>query len=284
MRGVVSIGMVSVFEDLGFLDAFDSIHGSSAGACAGVYFSTGQSHLGASIYYEDINNRTFINPRRLVCFKRAMNVDFLVDDVVQRRKVLDVNKILVNPGFLHIVTTDASSGDEVVFNQFRDRNHFFKVIKASICLPVVAGRSIDVDGRKLIDGGIVQQIAMRSAVNAGATHAIALMTRRPSELKRPEAVGSADFGFNVLRAFYGERLANVYRARGRKINETIRAILDGRAEGVAVDAILPPSDAVKIGRLTIDGRLLSKAYADARRAALGYLGEGGAEKNCTVAS
>ena len=41
MRGVVAGGMVGALEERGFLDCFDSIHGSSAGACAGAYFLAG---------------------------------------------------------------------------------------------------------------------------------------------------------------------------------------------------------------------------------------------------
>jgi predicted patatin/cPLA2 family phospholipase len=61
MRGVVSGGMVTALEARGLLDCFDSIHGSSAGACAGAYFLAGQARLGTRIYYEDINNKRFID-------------------------------------------------------------------------------------------------------------------------------------------------------------------------------------------------------------------------------
>ena len=53
MRGVVSGGMVSALEERALLRCFDSVHGSSAGACAGAYFVAGQARLGTRIFYED---------------------------------------------------------------------------------------------------------------------------------------------------------------------------------------------------------------------------------------
>jgi predicted acylesterase/phospholipase RssA len=41
MRGVAAGGMVSALERLGLRDAFDSVHGSSAGAVAASYFVAG---------------------------------------------------------------------------------------------------------------------------------------------------------------------------------------------------------------------------------------------------
>jgi predicted patatin/cPLA2 family phospholipase len=86
MRGVVGGGMVSVFEERGYSDAFDSIHGSSAGACAAAYFAARQARMGVEIYYEDINNKRFIDPLRLILGRPAMDRDFLIDIVMRKKK------------------------------------------------------------------------------------------------------------------------------------------------------------------------------------------------------
>src|SRR5438067_2344138 len=64
MRGVISAGMDAALEDLGALDAFDDIYGSSAGSFNGAYLISRRACLGATIYYEDVNNRNFIDMRR----------------------------------------------------------------------------------------------------------------------------------------------------------------------------------------------------------------------------
>jgi predicted patatin/cPLA2 family phospholipase len=153
--------MASAFEERGLLKAFDSVHGSSSGACGGAYFAAGQAAYGASVYYEDINNRRFIDFRRSLRGGPVMNIDYLIDIVMRSKKPLRVDRVLQS-GLLHVVTTDASTGREMIFSEFKNETHFYTILKASICLPLIAGRSVELDGVSLVDGGLVQQIALRS--------------------------------------------------------------------------------------------------------------------------
>lgn len=61
MRGVVLGAMIAALEKLGFSDCLDAVCGASAGAMAAAYFVAGNASVGATIYYEQINNRHFIN-------------------------------------------------------------------------------------------------------------------------------------------------------------------------------------------------------------------------------
>src|SRR5579864_4080967 len=94
MRGVVASAMTTALQKRSLLNCFDSIHGSSAGACAGAYFLAGQAGLSTRTYYEDINNRRFINPLRPVIGRPILNTHFLIDHVMRVIKPLDVNQIL----------------------------------------------------------------------------------------------------------------------------------------------------------------------------------------------
>ena len=71
MRGVVSAGMVSALEELGLVDTFDAVYGSSAGAINAAYFLAGQAAFGTTIYVEDINNRRFISLARMLTGRRT---------------------------------------------------------------------------------------------------------------------------------------------------------------------------------------------------------------------
>src|SRR5215471_14383302 len=93
MRGVISAGMVSALEALGLTHAFDAVYGSSAGAINAAYFVAGQARLGTTIYFEDINNRHFIDLRRTLLGRPIVDLGFLLDDVVERRKRLDCDAL-----------------------------------------------------------------------------------------------------------------------------------------------------------------------------------------------
>ena len=64
MRGVVSAGMVSALEELGLVDSFDNVYGSSAGAINAAFFWPTR-RPSAHHYAEDISNSSFISPGRM---------------------------------------------------------------------------------------------------------------------------------------------------------------------------------------------------------------------------
>jgi predicted patatin/cPLA2 family phospholipase len=272
MRGVVGGGMVSVFEERGLSDAFDSIHGSSAGACAAAYFAAKQARTGVQIYYEDINNRRFIDPLRLILGRPAMDKDFLIDTVMRNKKPLDVNKIVENPNFLYITTTNATTGEELVVGRFRDADHFFQILKATITMPVIAGSPVEVGDLKIFDGGLVQQIPLKSAIDVGATHVLVLMGRKANELQRTSRNHRWHMPSIVLGAIYGSVIADLYRKKNDGINLILDQIQSKQApNGARIDSIVRSATSIEIGRLTTDTDILKRADCDSREAALAYL-------------
>jgi predicted patatin/cPLA2 family phospholipase len=269
MRGVVGGGMVSALEERGLLGCFDTVHGSSAGACVGAYFVAGQARLGTRIYYEDINNRKFIDPKRLWMGRAIMNTHFLIDEVMRSAKPLAVDRIVGNPGLVHIVATDGNTGESREFSKFPDAEYFFKVLKGSITIPIVAGRAITVDGVPLLDGGIVQQIALKSALAAGATHVLVLLTRREGELARPELPSRMEH--LALSWAYGRQVAAAYWRRNGEINSVLKQIYDNESPGISLAAVARSKTAVELDRLTIDAELLQAADREAREAVFRFL-------------
>jgi predicted patatin/cPLA2 family phospholipase len=279
MRGVVASAMATALQKRSLLNSFDSIHGSSAGACAGAYFLAGQAGLSTRTYYEDINNRRFINRRRPAIGRPILNTHFLIDHVMRVIKPLDVNQILVAGDVLHVVTTGADSGEARIYNQFRNTEHFFAILKASITIPIMAGAPVEVDGVRLVDGGMVQQIALHSAILAGASHILVLMTRKDGELEREGRTLQLAFESLLLRLFHNAKLAAVYRDRNQSINDVL-ALIQSASQSPRIEAIVRPAHASHVDRLTTDTALLKTADQEAQRAVFNYWdGTGGLEKS-----
>jgi predicted patatin/cPLA2 family phospholipase len=276
MRGVVAGGMVSALEARGLTNCFDSIHGSSAGACAGAYFAAGQARLGTRMFYEDINSRKFVDRRRALVGRPIMNTSFLVENVMRTSKRLDVDKILSSPGVLHVTTTESESGKARVYCKFRDADHLLSVLKATITMPFLAGPAIEVDGAHLVDGGMVQQIALNSALEAGATHILILMTRKSGELERTDRGARLAVELAVLRRLYSARLAEIYRVRNPNINRMLKLILEPGDLEVSIDYIVRPAGSRDVDRLTIDTAALKAADEDAQTAVFRYFDTCGA--------
>ena len=120
MRGCVSAGMASALLHFGYVDAFDSIYGSSAGSMIGAYVMTDPPLKEASSIYTDSltgDGRHFIDTRQFMrCLglgivglpltgirgvanllsdrlgKPVLNLDYLLKDTLQGDKMLDWEK------------------------------------------------------------------------------------------------------------------------------------------------------------------------------------------------
>jgi predicted patatin/cPLA2 family phospholipase len=203
MRGVVSAGMVSALEDLGCLGVFDAVYGSSAGAINAAYFLAGQAKLGTSIYYEDINNSTFIDLRRMWQRQPVLNLEFLLSDVMVHRKPLATERVLASRSPLAVIATDVETERTQVLDRFTDAADLIGGLRASATMPVVAGGPCHFRGRRYLDASITEPIALPTAERYGHTHVLVLLTRGGRMRARPSAFD---------RYFVGPRLRRVSRS------------------------------------------------------------------------
>jgi predicted patatin/cPLA2 family phospholipase len=94
MRGVISAGSLAALQEFGYgPHLFDAIFGSSAGSINGAYFAASQAPYGTSIYFEDLTGPDFINLRRLVTKRPALDLGYLLGEVSVTSKPLDTNNV-----------------------------------------------------------------------------------------------------------------------------------------------------------------------------------------------
>ena len=220
MRGVVSAGMVSALEDLGLTLAFDAVYGSSAGALNAAYFLAAQAKRGTTIYYEDINNRSFIDLSRPLRGRPIVDLGYLIDDVARQRKPLDADGLLRRRKPLVVLATDVTTAERVALREFADRSALMTSLRAGATMPVVAGPPITVDGRALLDASLSEPIPVPIAEAEGATHILVLLTRPSST---PPSLSALDRWFVLPRL---RRLSPVLAERYRDRAGPYRALLE----------------------------------------------------------
>ena len=120
------------------------MYGSSAGAINGAYFLAGQAALGTTIYSEDINNAQFIDLGAPLSGRPIVDLGFLLDDVVERRKPLDVD----SRARLAVAADRDGHGRRraqaaVALRGFRDDRDLFAALRAGATMPVIAGPPVD---------------------------------------------------------------------------------------------------------------------------------------------
>lgn len=183
MRGVISAGMVLALEQLGLLNAFDGVFGSSAGALNGAYFLAGQAALGTTIYYEDINNRNFIDFARLLRRRPIVDIDFVVWDVLVKRKALNVDRVLNSPIPLFVIATNVDSGAVETLSEFTEADDLLHALRAGATMPIVAGPPYRFRDARYWDPLFSQEtIPVGAAERLGFTHILVLLTRGDAPL------------------------------------------------------------------------------------------------------
>lgn len=229
MRGVVSAGMVSALESLELTTAFDAVYGSSAGAINAAYFLAGQATVGTTIYSEDINNREFIDLRRMMRGQPIVNLAFLIDDVAERRKPLNYARVLASPAPLTVVATEVSTGACTALGPFTSPDELRAALRASATMPIFAGQPAVYHGRKYFDASLTEPIPVPTAEAAGHTHVLALLTRPAMSARRTSWLDRV-YILPRLRTI-SPALADKYRDRSAPYSSLLAQIDAGRGPG-----------------------------------------------------
>ncbi|MEQ1718441.1 MAG: patatin-like phospholipase family protein [Hyphomicrobium sp.] len=259
MRGAVAGGIMQVLHDQGIARLVDSVHGASAGACAGAYFLSGQPEEGRRIYHEDICNRRVVNPWRMLSRPCMVDTDFIVDEVIARRRALDIAPILARTDAFHIVTTSATSGKPTVHSRFATADELLLKMKASLRVPGLREPGIQLAGDFHIDGGISAPVPIFSALATGATHIIVARTKRFGE--PPRGKWAYKLERSLLALSYGQVVAQAFEQAMLDRSHLTNAATN--ASGAEVLIIQRSASSPYCSWSTIDRSLLLRVEQDA---------------------
>ncbi|MFP5389299.1 MAG: patatin-like phospholipase family protein, partial [Thermoleophilia bacterium] len=162
MRGVIAGGMVSALDELGLQDAFDLVIGTSAGALAGAFFLAHQTHMGTSIYYEDLTGREWLDYRRALRGSPIVALDYLLDEIMVNHKVLDCARVLASEVPFYSVATRVPDYEAEVLGGFKSDQELISALRASARIPLVAGKPVPLGSGQYIDGSLSEAIPLQA--------------------------------------------------------------------------------------------------------------------------
>jgi predicted patatin/cPLA2 family phospholipase len=178
MRCAVAAGMCLVLEAAGLMSSVDRVYGCSSGALTGCFAAAGQASLWATSF-EDCARRTFIDPSRALRGRPVIDLDFLFDEVIARRRPLSEAGLAVGPE-VRAVAVSASRAELRVLRDFESAADLLAAARASCSIPVLTGAPPTYRGETTVDGGLLEPIPYRTALRDGATHVLVLRSRDAS--------------------------------------------------------------------------------------------------------
>lgn len=84
---------------------------------------------------------------------------------------------------LAVVATDISTGEKVIIKE----GNVSDAVKASTCIPVIF-EPVEIDGRLLVDGGLLESVPISALKELGAEHRIAVDVKAYRKYRRPEDI------------------------------------------------------------------------------------------------
>jgi predicted patatin/cPLA2 family phospholipase len=268
MRGVVSAGMTAAIEQLGLRDAFDEVHGASAGAFNAAFLLAGQAGYLATLYQHGFGDPRFVSVARALRGGPAFDMDHVINHVWTRDRPLRFDAILSGAIALHCTATDADRAAIIDLTELRDEEQIRCALRASSRLPWLAGAPVGFRGMRLLDATLAEAIPVHAAF-ATATDVLVLQTRPRGLPHAPLSPVIARLTDRYLRGI-NPALAELGRTRSPRydaLTADLAARSDDpeRAPGVCV--IRPPAGSAVVGQLENRASALRTAACDGLRAA-----------------
>ena len=239
---------------------FDGLIGVSAGATFGCNYKSGQ--VGRALRY----NITFKDDPRYMSWRSFLKTGDLVGAefsyhvLPNQLDIFDYEAYCQNPMEFHVVCTDAETGEAVYKRLDRMDDEGLDWIRASASMPIVS-RPVPLEGRKLLDGGIVNSIPLKHFQELGFERNIVVLTQPKGFFKKRTKLMPL---FRLTMRKYPAIIKAMSR-RHLMYNEQLQYLAEEEQKGNVL--LIYPEDALPIGRTEQNEEKMRKVYQMGRIAA-----------------
>ena len=251
MRGMFTCGVIDVLMEKGI--SFDGAAGISAGACFGCNYKSGQ--IGRAIRYNKryCRDKRYCSMRSLLKTGDLYGADFCYRELPDVLDPFDRKTFAENPMEFYVGASDVESG-EIVYHQCSDGGEQDMLwIQASASMPMVS-RIVEVDGLRLLDGGIVAPVPYRFMEEKGYDRNVYILTQPKGYRKEKSSALPL-----VRRALKNTpQMAQAMAVRHEVYNRQMEEI-DAKERHGEILVIRPP-EALGISRTEHDPEELERVY------------------------
>lgn len=259
MRGMFTAGVIDVMMENEIV--FDGAIGVSAGAAFGCNYKSGQ--IGRVLRYniKYCRDKRFSGIGSLIKTGNIYNTDFAYGEVPLKHDVFDFEAYESSPMDFYVVCTDIETGEAVYHNYLGMEDHGFDWIRASASMPLVS-QIVEIDGRKLLDGGMADSIPVKYFEDLGYNRNIAILTQPENYIKKKNSL------MPLIRIKYKNypRLIETMENRHLMYNQTLSYISQREKEGNLF--VIRPKEKLQIGKIEKNPEKLKEIYELGRETVL----------------
>ena len=252
MRGVFTSGVLDAFMKHEVY--FPYVVAVSAGACNGMSYMSRQPRRARYSNIDLLRKYGYISLKNLVVKGSIFDPNLLYERFPNDILPFDYDAYGRNPGVFEMVCTNCQTGQAEYLTEKSDHRRMMAIVKASSSLPYVA-QITDVDGKPMLDGGIVDSIPVEHAVATGHPMNVVVMTRN-------HGFRSTETDRKVPRFIYGNypRLRVALSHRVEAYNRQLELVERMEAWGEVV--VIRPQRPMEVDRICRDPEKLERLYQE----------------------
>lgn len=253
MRGIYTAGVLDVFMENKI--SFDGVIGVSAGAIHGSSYVSGQHGRSIRYYKKYCRDRRFMSWRNLFLTGDMVDETFCYHELPEKLDPYDYEAFLRSHTRFYVTCSNVETG-QAEYIHITDMKEQIDYIRASASLPFVS-RIVEVDGKKLLDGGCTDSIPVEAFMKMGYDRCVAVLTRPDGYVKKEHHNAMAGIRYRKYPEFARavENRPSVYNRQ----TENIRKL-----EKSGNVFVLRPSKPLEIGRMSHDVKAVVKTYKQGR--------------------
>jgi predicted patatin/cPLA2 family phospholipase len=244
MRGAYQCGVLKAFKEYDL--QFDVVIGSSAGAYNGIRYLSNQMDICEEIYVTDLPGGRFINPRNLfIPGSHFLNLDYLVDEICNMKsRLIDMDEVIRSPSEFYITALEY---DTMITRFFDAKKHdIHLLLKATAAIPFLYSGKVMINGKRYIDGGLLEPVPLSKAIQLGCKRLYVVMNYS-------EADGKASYFKQVICKMPG-RIPRLMAEHDR-LKKEAKQFLHQTHEDLSL-TVIRPRQSTSVGRFTSDGEKL----------------------------
>ena len=256
MRGMFTMGIVDLMCEQGI--RVDGIVGVSAGVCFGCNYKSHQPGRALRYNMALMRDPRYMGLRSLLRTGNLFDAEFSYHTVPTEIDVFDAAAFAADPSEFHVVCTDAVTGEPVYKQLTQVDYEALEWIRASSSMPLVT-KPVRLEGRLLLDGGMVDSIPLQHAEQLGFERNIVILTQPRGFRKQPTRL------MPLFRLFMRKypRMIEVMANRHAMYNRQLDYLLEQERAGKAL--LVFPDAPLQIGRTEKRPEEMQRVYDLGRR-------------------
>lgn len=250
MRGIYTAGVLDFFIDKNI--EVDLVVGVSAGGCHAASYLSKQYKRAYHTNIDYLDNKEYISFRNLIKTGSIFGMDLMFNKIPNELYLYDHDAFSKSKSKFTVVTTNCETG-KAEYITLTDMKKDIMYLQASCSIPMFAN-IVEIDGYKLVDGGVADSIPIEYAIKEGCNKNIVILTRDKTYRKNKVKFSS------LIRRKYKKypNLVKSIENRHLNYNKSLDLVKELEDKGDAL--VIRPKSPVKVSQIEKDVDKLTKLY------------------------